>query len=138
MDCGLCSKGAIVFFSDDRSHIWTCTYLQRFNTSSYGAYTNPFAATWPQKIATQMYLLAERNFDLSLHTHTPVLSVNDTGRNVWSLITPRGSVECKYVIHATNGYAASLIPHIWDTGGIMPERGQMIAIPQGTKHRWMV
>ncbi|PBK71363.1 FAD dependent oxidoreductase [Armillaria solidipes] len=111
---------------------WTADYVaKRFNTSSYGAYTNPFAATWPQKIATQMYLLAERKFDLSLHTHTPVLSVNDIGRNVWSLITPRGSVECKYVIHATNGYAASLIPHMWGYGGIMPERGQMIAIRAG-------
>ncbi|KAG7440531.1 DAO-domain-containing protein [Guyanagaster necrorhizus] len=46
------------------------------NCRSSGAYTDPFAAAWPQKIATQLYLLAERHFYLSLHIHTPVLSVN--------------------------------------------------------------
>lgn len=36
---------------------------------------------------------------------------NDLQRR-WSLHTPRGTVDCAYVVHATNGYAAHLLPFL--------------------------
>ena len=48
----------------------------------------------------------------------------------WLLDTPRGSIHAHTVIHATNGYAAHLLPfltHKPDRVGIIPTRGQIIA-----------
>ena len=34
----------------------------------------------------------------------------------WKLQTPRGSISCDYVVHATNGYAAHLLPFLTGQG----------------------
>ena len=70
---------------------------------------------------------------LSLHTNTPVTGVAsippdvDTSRR-WNLTTPRGPVACSYVLHATNGYASHLLPHMQGDSGILPTRGQVMAL----------
>ena len=49
----------------------------------------------------------------------------------WQLETPRGSVACTHVVHATNAYASSLLPQLSAgrrTGIIVPTRGQAISI----------
>lgn len=56
-------------------------------------------------------------------------AVGDARR--WQLETPRGSVVCAHVVHATNAYATSLLPQLSArrrTGIIVPTRGQAISI----------
>jgi glycine/D-amino acid oxidase-like deaminating enzyme len=85
---------------------------------------------------TELYKLAQRktnNFSLNLHIHTPVtgvspISASDPDARRWLLSTPRGDIRCTYVIHATNGYAGYLLPHLQGPLGIIPTRGQVIAL----------
>ncbi|KIJ65352.1 hypothetical protein HYDPIDRAFT_174844 [Hydnomerulius pinastri MD-312] len=90
---------------------------------------------WPLKLVTKLYqhAKARNNFDLRLHTHTPVTSIVKTvaadgpvGRE-YKLSTPRGSVACSRVVHATNAYASHLLPFLAGPDGIVPTRGQIIA-----------
>ncbi|KAF8804190.1 FAD dependent oxidoreductase [Phlegmacium glaucopus] len=39
-----------------------------------------------------------------------------TQQRRWKLQTPRGSISCNYVVHATNGYAAHLLPFLAGQG----------------------
>jgi glycine/D-amino acid oxidase-like deaminating enzyme len=69
---------------------------------------------------------------LKLHTHTPVTAVkpiteSGDGRR-WEVETPRGSVQCTHVVHATNAYASALLPQLAGRTGIVPTRGQVTAI----------
>jgi glycine/D-amino acid oxidase-like deaminating enzyme len=83
------------------------------------------------KLVTELFKLALSDADVSLHTHTPVHSVNplpDSGNRLWELETPRGPVSCSYVIHATNAYASHLLPHLAGPSGIIPTRGQVLAM----------
>ncbi|KAI0750607.1 FAD dependent oxidoreductase [Irpex lacteus] len=86
---------------------------------------------WPLKLVSHLYNLAEaasRDFNLTLHTRTPVTSiseVSDSSSKRWSLRTPRGDIRCSAVLHATNGYAAHLLPFLH--GEIVPTRGQVVS-----------
>ncbi|KAK7456396.1 hypothetical protein VKT23_010644 [Stygiomarasmius scandens] len=106
-------------------------------------YSTPYPAVkftahnfWPLKFVTQLYYLAKSktsNLSVKLHTKTPVTSVNavpasSSQTRRWSLSTPRGSVQCSYVLHATNAYASHLLPHFSGPSGIIPTRGQIIAV----------
>lgn len=102
---------------------------------------------WPLKLVTQLYKLAKRlNPDLKLHTNTPVTSISrsTTGFRRWSLSTPRGAIQCSYVLHATNAYASHLLPHFHGPKGIIQTRGQVIALRAAapsskiTKDAWVV
>ena len=44
--------------------------------------------------------------------------------------TPRGTITCSYIIHATNGYASHLLPQFTGPGpqAIIPTRGQVLAL----------
>jgi glycine/D-amino acid oxidase-like deaminating enzyme len=46
----------------------------------------------------------------------------------YTINTPRGSISCSYIIHATNAYASHLLPHFTGPAGIIPNRGQVIAL----------
>ncbi|KAL0069973.1 hypothetical protein AAF712_002870 [Marasmius tenuissimus] len=89
---------------------------------------------WPAKLVTALFnasnRIAEQSnaIDLHLHTSAPVTSVltDSQGKNV--LNTPRGPVTAKYVVHATNAYAAYLLPSLHGPFGIIPTRGQVVAI----------
>ncbi|ETW78513.1 hypothetical protein HETIRDRAFT_459844 [Heterobasidion irregulare TC 32-1] len=111
---------------------------ERYGTS-YPGYKLPGHNLWPSKLVTHLFYLAKRatpSFDLRLHTRTPVTSIlpnaftSDSGMpsRRWILQTPRGFVSCSYVIHATNAYASHLLPHLTGPHGIVPTRGQIIAI----------
>ncbi|KAJ7593912.1 FAD dependent oxidoreductase [Mycena floridula] len=88
---------------------------------------------WPLKFVTELYRLSTQlgpNLLLNVHTQAPVTSVvpaADNGRR-WEVVTPRGSIHCSYVIHATNGYCSHLLPHMTGPSGIIPRRGQMVAL----------
>jgi len=70
------------------------------------------------------------NFDLILHTHTPVQRITPSSDAYrWIVHTPRGDIKTKYIIHATNAYASHLLPHLSaPKTGIIPTRGQVAAI----------
>ncbi|KAJ6472430.1 FAD dependent oxidoreductase-domain-containing protein [Mycena sanguinolenta] len=101
---------------------------------------------WPLKFVTQLFnqtrngITDDNKFELRLHTHTPVTSISPLDTNSttssssparrWSLATPRGRVHCTSVLHATNGYASHLLPHMASPGpdAIIPTRGQVLAM----------
>ncbi|KAF8346457.1 FAD dependent oxidoreductase [Amanita rubescens] len=96
----------------------------------YPAYRTSSAYNlWPLKLVTQLYTQASKSpsLNLTLHTHTPVLSINHATRPTrrWTLNTPRGRIDCTTVLHATNGYASHLLPRL--SGTMIPTRGQIIA-----------
>ena len=41
---------------------------------------------------------------------------NDPAQRRWKLQTPRGSISCNYIVHATNGYTAHLLPFLAGQG----------------------
>lgn len=95
----------------------------------------PGNTIWPLKFVTELFKLAENAsplVTLKLHTHTPVTTVRplpaDGNVRRWQLETPRGSVRCTHVVHATNAYASALLPQLSGRRGIVPTRGQAISI----------
>lgn len=72
---------------------------------------------------------------LNLQTNTPALSISEAAGSTqeqqrWMVDTPRGKVEAKEVIVATNGYTAHLLPEM--QGLIVPLRGQITAQRPGS------
>ncbi|KAH8077870.1 FAD dependent oxidoreductase [Cristinia sonorae] len=107
----------------------------------YPAVLIPGNNLWPLKAVSVLYNLAQNssaNFSLNLHTRTPVTSIspieasnavaNSPFPRRHTLTTPRGPVTCSYVLHATNAYASHLLPHLAGPNGIVPTRGQIIAV----------
>ena len=96
----------------------------------------PGNTIWPLKLVTHLFKLAQsasEAFTLKLHTHTPVTAVKRSPEDSnsprrWTLETPRGSVGCTYVVHATNAYASGLLPQLAGRTGIVPTRGQVMAV----------
>lgn len=100
----------------------------------YPAVKIPGHNLWPLKLVTKVFQLTKTRvgprFDLTLHTHTPVTAVEHaktlSGR-AYTLSTPRGTIACSRVVHATNAHASHLLPFLAGPGGIVPVRGQVIA-----------
>ena len=67
---------------------------------------------------------------LNLQTETAALSVKKVSKT-WVVKTPRGTIESKRVVLATNGYIAHLVPHL--QGVVVPLRGQVTAHRTGTR-----
>ena len=100
----------------------------------------PGNTIWPLKLVTHLFKLAQNAssaISLKLHTHTPVTAIRrrppcaDGDIRRWQLETPRGSVACTHVVHATNAYASSLLPQLSAgprDGIILPTRGQVVSI----------
>jgi glycine/D-amino acid oxidase-like deaminating enzyme len=72
-----------------------------------------------------------------LHTHTPVTGVEalddfqdaaDALPRRWALQTPRGRTACAHVVHAGNAYVPALLPGMRGARGIVPVRGQALAV----------
>ncbi|KAF9233717.1 FAD dependent oxidoreductase [Melanogaster broomeanus] len=103
----------------------------------YPGVKSPGHNVWPLKLVTKLYQHAKaragEHFDLTLHTHTPVTSMvkapsTDSAANrEYVLSTPRGSITCSRVVHATNAYASHLLPFLAGPDGIVPARGQVLA-----------
>ncbi|KIY66345.1 FAD dependent oxidoreductase [Cylindrobasidium torrendii FP15055 ss-10] len=104
---------------------------EKFGTH-YPAFTFDAYNLWPLKFVTKLFGLAKKNLlassgSLTLHTHTPVTEVVQAGE-AWEVVTPRGSTACKYVLHTTNAYAGHLLPSMSGPNGIIPTRGQVMAV----------
>ncbi|KAH8825314.1 FAD dependent oxidoreductase [Flagelloscypha sp. PMI_526] len=90
---------------------------------------------WPMKLVTELYKLANSSslIDLSLHTFTPVVSVTESSSSKhWAAETPRGNVNCNYIVYATNAYTGYLLPQFSGAQAITPTRGQIIAFRANT------
>ena len=108
--------------------------------TSYAAVRYPGHNLWPLKLATHLYRLANtspKRLLLTLHTRTPVTSIAPHTPSEahptsspwrWALMTPRGPISCDYIVHATNAHASHLLPHMAGPRGIVPTRGQCVAI----------
>ncbi|KAF9462553.1 FAD dependent oxidoreductase [Collybia nuda] len=103
------------------------------------------ANLWPLKLVSELYKLASTQnpskFELALHTNTPVTAVGpgSSPERRWKVSTPRGNISCSYVLHATNAYASYLLPHMHGPDGIVPARGQVVALRANatpTKTSW--
>ncbi|KAK0289370.1 hypothetical protein LTR35_002567 [Friedmanniomyces endolithicus] len=65
---------------------------------------------------------------LNLQTTTPAESIaftDKSGKTIWSVQTPRGCIETRNLVLATNGYTAHLVPQM--QGLIVPLHGQVVA-----------
>lgn len=84
------------------------------------------ARLWPYKLITHM-LERVVTRGVNLQTTTPVtgITVEQTHPKTptWVVGTMRGSIKCKTVIHATNGYASALVPEL--QGKIVPVKGMV-------------
>ncbi|KAG6895187.1 hypothetical protein C0992_002714 [Termitomyces sp. T32_za158] len=102
--------------------------------ASFPAFTHPGNTIWPLKLVTKLFKLTQKlnpsKFNLTLHTNTPVISISPSTSvsRRWSLSTRRGDIQCSYVLHATNAYTSYLLPHMRGTDGIVPTRGQVMAV----------
>ncbi|KAH7923698.1 FAD dependent oxidoreductase [Leucogyrophana mollusca] len=123
--------------------------MQRNYGTPYPAVRSPGHNVWPLKLVTELYRLAKaqpQKLSLALHTRTPVTSITSTpdasGPHKYVVSTPRGPIACTRIIHATNAYASHLLPFLTGTAGIIPTRGQVMAVRAGvgateiTKSGW--
>ncbi|KAJ7691613.1 FAD dependent oxidoreductase [Mycena rosella] len=76
--------------------------------SALGAYEWTAANLHPAKLCLAILGL-NKALGMKLFTHTPAVSVTSSG-NDWVVNTPRGSITTSIVVHATNAFAATLLP----------------------------
>ncbi|KAF6756557.1 FAD dependent oxidoreductase-domain-containing protein [Ephemerocybe angulata] len=108
------------------------TMAKTRGTAHPGVWT-PSANLWPLKLAAQIYKLAKKassSVEVTLHTHTPATAVRlSEGNRRYTVETPRGPIECDYVVHAANAYTNYLVDPQETKVRVVPTRGQVIAVP---------
>lgn len=82
---------------------------------------------WPYKLIHHLFQ-EPISQGVNLQTNTPAISISRSDREdfLWSVDTPRGKVQAKKVILATNAYTSSLLPEYIDK--IIPYRGTVAHI----------
>lgn len=83
---------------------------------------------WPYRFVTNIFhrLLTQHNQRITIETYTPVLNIEISqtpSHFPYSVITPRGTINARHIVHPTNGHVAHLLPLM--RGRIFPLRGQM-------------
>lgn len=94
---------------------------------AFGAAVWPAGSLHPLRFvhALLQRCLQEDNF--ALYTHTPVERIAKDGDGTcWQLSTPRGCVQARQVLLATNGYSTKLLPSLQDF--LTPHRSQCSAV----------
>lgn len=111
-------------------------------TSIKAVYEIPGATLHPRALVCLLYNRAhrtarEKGIELNLVTDLPVLAVHPSPSNT-VLTTAKGDISATYVVHATNGYASHLLPHLSSSdGGIIPTRAQVVAVaPTAGRYLW--
>ncbi|CAD6448298.1 bb3a4030-b0be-42be-b4ec-b58eacf211c8 [Sclerotinia trifoliorum] len=107
-----------------------------------GAVTGIAGAMWPYKFVTGLLAHLRKQFpsNFLLETNTSVSQIHGD-EHYFEVITPRGTIKSKHVIHCTNAHIGHLVPGI--KGCIFPIVGQMSAQPPGDKfkhqsdHSWI-
>ncbi|KAF7906646.1 hypothetical protein EAF00_000925 [Botryotinia globosa] len=107
-----------------------------------GAVSGIAGAMWPYKFVTGILAHLRKQFtsDFLLETNTSVSEIRG-GNEYYEVMTARGTIKTKHVIHCTNAHIGHLVPGI--KGCIFPIVGQMSAQPPGDKfkpqsdHSWI-
>ncbi|EWY92134.1 hypothetical protein FOYG_09030 [Fusarium oxysporum NRRL 32931] len=88
--------------------------------NAQGCISYTAAHLWPSKLVHQ---LLEKLVDqgINVQAHTPVTSISQSEGDAWSVNTPRGTIQAKKIIHATNAYASHILPEY--EHAITPVRG---------------
>ncbi|KAL1701979.1 FAD dependent oxidoreductase [Schizophyllum commune] len=88
-----------------------------------GAYEWTAASLHPAKLC-QAILTMNKSLGMALFTHTPATSIvpSNSPNGPWTIHTPRGLITTPLVIHATNAFAATLLPQL--AGLVTPTRAQ--------------
>jgi glycine/D-amino acid oxidase-like deaminating enzyme len=102
--------------------------MQKFQLPDiFGAITGPAGAVWPYRFVTNVFenLVAKYPKRLSIETNTPALEIATSDGSVYPYLiaTPRGTINARHIVHATNGHVGHLVPRM--RGKIFPLRGQM-------------
>ena len=108
----------------------------RVNGAKAATLTASAGSLWPYKLVAfilETLIEADR---LNLQTKTPVTKLESLSMDTpvtggappfrQTLHTPRGAIQARHVILATNGYTSHLLPEFSDL--IVPERGTMTAL----------
>ena len=101
------------------------TEIQKFSFAPHvvGAISYRAGALFPYRFVTSVFrsLLDESPSAISIETNTPVtsISIHSPATHSYQVHTPRGIINARHIIHATNAYAGHLIPGL---------RGKMIGI----------
>ncbi|KAJ3036883.1 hypothetical protein HDV00_002226 [Rhizophlyctis rosea] len=91
---------------------------ERFGVNHHvvGALSFKAGALWPYRLVTWIWNKLLRDFPgvLSIQTHCPVLSIHPSNSAAYpyKVITPRGTILAKHIVHTTNAFASHLIPGI--------------------------
>lgn len=95
--------------------------------NAVGGYLASAGAAWPYRLITGIFgeLLEKYSDRLSIEAQTPVTDIEPGQGGNYTIKTPRGTIQTKTIIHATNGYASHLLPGL--RGPLFPCRGQMTA-----------
>ncbi|KAL4894641.1 FAD dependent oxidoreductase-domain-containing protein [Aspergillus ambiguus] len=101
----------------------------------YGIITYKAGALSAYRLVTALYasLLSTYNATFSVETNTPATDIHvnaDNPDRPFTVLTPRGEISAAHVIHATDAFAANLVPGLTDK--IFPVRGHMTAQEPGT------
>ncbi|EXJ94758.1 hypothetical protein A1O1_03156 [Capronia coronata CBS 617.96] len=105
--------------------------------NAFGAISGPSGAAWPYRFLGCILQRLLDGAQLSLETHTVAEDVRRTPPSPsstttataaaadypYEVITSRGTIRAKHVIHCTNAHAAHLLPAL--RGKLWPLRGQM-------------
>ncbi|CAG9954651.1 unnamed protein product [Clonostachys rosea f. rosea IK726] len=95
--------------------------------NAHGALVGKAGAAWPYRMVTSVFANLQSKFAdrFSLEANTPAISVDrqGTGDYPYNVVTPRGIIKAKHVVHCTEGHAAHLLPRL--RGILVPRRGQI-------------
>ncbi|RAH84403.1 putative FAD dependent oxidoreductase [Aspergillus japonicus CBS 114.51] len=115
-----------------------------------GVIAGPAGAMWPYRFVTGLLARLREQYpkDLRIETKTPVTAIRENAISTdssalrYSVITGRGTIRARHVIHCTNAHVGHLVPGL--RGRIYPIQGTMTAQnpgrsfrPQGTEHSWL-
>ncbi|OAA55771.1 FAD dependent oxidoreductase [Niveomyces insectorum RCEF 264] len=112
-------------------HIWTASEAQEaMGPHVVGAISYRAGALWPYRLVTSLWkrLLEAHPHALFLETSTPVEAVEvgppgQNGHNIqkgddgdaafpYRIVTPRGVVHARHVVHATNAFTSQFLPQL--------------------------
>ena len=87
-----------------------------------GCFSFTAAHLWPYKFIVHLLATTVAK-GLNLQTHTPVTHVSSApdSSGYYVVTTPRGTIKSKKIVHASNGFTASILPEY--SQAIVPCRG---------------
>ncbi|PFH48210.1 hypothetical protein AMATHDRAFT_150398 [Amanita thiersii Skay4041] len=122
-----------------------CVKALQLHEKTVGCFSTRGGALHPYRFVTgilgRLLDLYPRNF--YLFTHTPCTGIRAFSGRLYQVVTPKGIIETRHIIHATNAWASHLLPGMRER--ILPAQGVMVAqIPRPRlgeraegEHKWV-